>query len=44
MTFTKSVPQEALETTWDADIQILRYVEPYKIEKWDPNITYDATL
>lgn len=44
MTFTKRVPQEALETTWDADIQILRYVEPYKIEQWNPNINYDETL
>lgn len=44
MTFTKRVPQQPLETTWDADIKILRYFEPYVIERWDPNVTYDETL
>jgi flagellar hook protein FlgE len=44
MTFTKRVPQQTLETTWDAKIQILRYVEDYKIENYDPSIVYDNTI
>jgi flagellar hook protein FlgE len=44
MTFTKRVPQENLETTWDANIQILKYVEDYKIESYDPSIIYDTTI
>ncbi|MBN2815329.1 MAG: flagellar hook protein FlgE [Campylobacterales bacterium] len=44
MTFTKSVPQSTLETTWDAQIQILSYYEDYEIQTYDPNVTYDPTL
>lgn len=44
MTFTKRVPQQALETTWDAEIQILKFFEDYKIESLNPNITYDPNL
>ncbi|MBE0491458.1 MAG: flagellar hook protein FlgE [Sulfurospirillum sp.] len=44
MTFTKRVPQDTLETTWDTQIQVLRFVEDYKIQSHDPNITYDPAI
>lgn len=44
MTFTKRVPQTSTETTWDAQIQILRYFEDYKVEPWNPDINYDPTI
>lgn len=44
MTFTKRVPQEQIGSTWDADIQILRFVEDYKILNYDPTITYDPNI
>lgn len=44
MTFTKRVPQTSTETTWDAQIQILRYFEDYKVETWNPDINYDPTI
>jgi len=44
MTFTKRVPQSALETTWDAQIQILSFYEDYVIQTYDPSVTYDPTL
>lgn len=43
MTFTKRVPQQSLESTWDANLQILRYFEDYKINTYNPNIIYDPT-
>jgi len=44
MTFTKRVPQESLETSWDAKLQILQYYEDYKIETYDPTKTYDESI
>jgi len=44
MTFTKRVPQEATQTIWDAQFQILRYFEDYQVQTYNPNITYDPTL
>ena len=44
MTFTKQVPQQSLESTWDAKFQVLQYFEDYKVETYDPNITYDPAI
>jgi len=44
MTFTKRVPQQASETVWDAQVQILRYFEDYQVQSYNPDITYDPTL
>ena len=44
MTFTKRVPQESLETTWDAKIELLSFYEDYIIETYDPTKTYDPEI
>lgn len=44
MVFTKQVPQDTTQTTWNADIEILSYFEEYVIEQYDATKTYDDTI
>lgn len=44
MTFTKQVPQNSLETTWNSEIKILKYHEKYTIETYNPSVTYDPSV